>query len=84
MFSLASARASRRWSGARARAVSGTEVVSRGGERTAEMEGRTLAVIASELDKEANRGRDTPIVDRRGPIDNVHEQVGCHGRYGRP
>jgi len=41
-------------------------------------------LAAGELDEESNRGRDAPIVDRRSPIDDVHDYAWTHRRHGRP
>ena len=41
-------------------------------------------VVASEFDKESNRGRDASIINRRGPVDDFDRHVWHYGRHGRP
>ena len=41
-----------------------------------------VTLVASELDKESDRGRETSIVDRRGPINDFDEHVWIRGRHG--
>ena len=41
-------------------------------------------LLACELDKESNRGRDLSIVHRRGPIDDFLEHIRTNRRHGRP